>query len=69
MAVVKAEFQVLSDQIKFTTQTNGDRIEIKGIHLGKTDAANLAELINLPPTMVHGTSKEVILVITVKEKK
>ena len=42
----KCEFLVGADQIRLTTQTNGDQIHIKGIHLGEGAAAALAYLIN-----------------------
>ncbi len=42
----KSNFTVNVDQIRFTTQTNGDSITIKGVHLGKDDAAALSYLIN-----------------------
>ena len=40
------EFQVIADQIRLTTQTNGDNIHIHGLQLGKDAAASLAYLIN-----------------------
>ena len=40
------EFDAGADQIRLTTETNGDRILIKGIHLGEDAAAVLAYLIN-----------------------
>ena len=40
------EFKVKADQLRFTTQTNGDHVLIKGIQLGKNAAAALAYLIN-----------------------
>ena len=43
---IKIEFEVGHDQVLFSTQTNGDRIAFRRIHLGPQDAANLAELIN-----------------------
>ena len=42
----KCEFQAGADQIRLTTQTNGDKIHIHGIHLGEEAAATLAYLIN-----------------------
>ena len=42
----KSVFDAAIDQVKFTTQTNGDRIDIRGVHLGAEAAANLATLIN-----------------------
>lgn len=45
---VKAEFTVKPDQLKFTTQTNGDYLEFARVHLGAESAANLAYLINTP---------------------
>lgn len=39
-------FEVGADQIRMSTQTNGDTIFIKGIHLGAEQAASLAHLIN-----------------------
>jgi len=69
MAIVKAEFDVGVDQIRLTTQTNGDRIEIRGIHLGESEAANLALLINLKPKRKQGTMIPRVLTVVVKEKK
>lgn len=40
------EFEAGADQVRFTTQTNGDTILIKGLHLNKDQAASLAYLIN-----------------------
>ena len=40
------EFEVGADQIRLKTQTNGDQINIMGIHLGAGAAAALAYLIN-----------------------
>jgi len=40
------EFTAGADQVRLTTQTNGDVILIKGIHLGEEAAAALAYLIN-----------------------
>ena len=42
----KCEFEVGVDQVRLTTQTNGDVIFIKGIHLGENNAAALSYLIN-----------------------
>jgi len=42
----KCEFETVADQIRLTTQSNGDTIHIKGIHLGRDEAAALAYLIN-----------------------
>ena len=42
----KCEFETVADQVRLTTQTNGDTIHIKGIHLGEESAAALAYLIN-----------------------
>jgi len=39
-------FDVGADQIRLSTQSNGDTIFIKGIHLGAEQAATLAHLIN-----------------------
>ena len=41
-----SEFEVGADQVRLTTQTNGDTILIRGLHLGKDPAASLAYLIN-----------------------
>jgi hypothetical protein len=43
---MKAEVIVESDQIEFTTKTNGDKVFMQGIHFGASDASKLAELIN-----------------------
>ena len=40
------EFETGADQVRLTTQTNGDSILIKGIHLGEDNSAALAYLIN-----------------------
>lgn len=40
------EFTAGADQVRFTTQTNGDRIHIHNVHLGAEAAATLAYLIN-----------------------
>jgi len=40
------DFTVGADQVRLTTQTNGDHILIKGIDLGADNAAALAHLIN-----------------------
>ena len=42
----KCEFETSADQLRLTTQTNGDTIYIKGVHLGDENAAALAYLIN-----------------------
>jgi hypothetical protein len=47
MALI-CEFVIHPDQIKFTTKTNGDRIEMSQIHLGAEAAASLAQMINTP---------------------
>lgn len=47
---IRAEFEVPQDCMILTTQTNGDRIEIKRVHLGVEAASNLATLINTPNT-------------------
>ena len=43
---MKAEATVDADQIEFTTKTNGDKLFVRGVHFGATEAAKLAELIN-----------------------
>lgn len=40
------EFLASADQVRLTTQTNGDKIHIHGIRLGEDNAAVLAYLIN-----------------------
>ena len=42
----KCEFIAEHDKTTLTTCTNGDRIEVRGIHLGAEEAGNLAVLIN-----------------------
>ncbi|KKN75804.1 hypothetical protein LCGC14_0376800 [marine sediment metagenome] len=42
----KCEFTTGADQVRLTTQTNGDTIHIRHIHLGADAAAALAYLIN-----------------------
>lgn len=41
-----ATFDVIADQLKFTTQTNGDILIINGINLDYDQAASLAWLVN-----------------------
>jgi len=53
------EFEVGADQIRMTTQTNGDRIFIKGVHLGEDNAAALAYLINKTNNRLRIEIKEV----------
>lgn len=55
----KCEFEIGSDQIRLNTQTNGDTIFIKGIHLGKEPAAALAYLINNTQNHLKVKIKEV----------
>lgn len=43
---MKAEVTATVDQIEFSTRTNGDRLTIKGVHFGQTEAGKLAQLIN-----------------------
>lgn len=40
------EFETKADQIRFRTQTNGDRIHIEGVHLTQEQATSLAWLVN-----------------------
>lgn len=54
----KSIFTAGPDQIRFATQANGDRIEIRGVHLGADDAAKLAELINTPDTTLEVKIKQ-----------
>lgn len=42
----KCNFIAEADNIKFTTQTNGDIVIITGVHFDKEQAASLAWLIN-----------------------
>lgn len=51
MPAIVSEFDVLIDQIKFTTQTNGDRLYIGPVHIGQEAATNLANLINSGSTL------------------
>jgi len=44
----KCVFETGADQVRLTTQTNGDTIYFKGIHLGEGNAGALAYLINNP---------------------
>ncbi len=48
MAEIEEEvtFHTRTDQVKFITQTNGDKINIKGIHLTQNQATSLAWLVN-----------------------
>ena len=41
----KCTFTAKQDQITLTTQTNGDRIYFKGVHLDSGEAAALAHMI------------------------
>jgi len=52
-------FQVGADQIRLSTQTNGDSITIRGIHLGAEQAATLAHLINSTQNHLKIKIKEV----------
>jgi len=56
----KCEFNVRADKVKFVTQTNGDSIYIKGLHMSQQEATDLAWLVNLPP--------RTLLNIKIKEK-
>lgn len=40
------EFEAGADQVRLTTQTNGDAVHIRNVRLGKDAAAALAYLIN-----------------------
>ncbi len=42
----ESKFEVGEDCIEFTTQANGDRIRIHGIHLTPGSAAALAHMVN-----------------------
>ena len=55
----KCEFEVGVDQIRLQTQTNGDTIFIKGIHLGDSNSAALAYLINHPDGNIKVTIKRI----------
>jgi len=55
----KCEFETTADQVRLTTQTNGDVILIKGIHLGEENAAALAFLINSTSNHLKIEIKEV----------
>jgi predicted TIM-barrel enzyme len=55
---IKSEFEVNPDSVILTTQTNGDRIDMRQVHLGGEAASNLATMIN--------SGK--VLIITIKEK-
>ncbi len=48
MAEIEEEliFYTKADQVKFTTQTNGDILHITGFHLSQPQAATMAWLIN-----------------------
>jgi len=60
MGVLKAEFDVAGDLIVLTTQLNGDKIKIQGIHLGPEIAANLATLINAGKTLTVIVKEKVV---------
>ncbi len=53
------EFQAGADQVRLTTQTNGDVILFKGIRLGKDNAAALSYLINKTDNHLKIEIKEV----------
>jgi len=55
----KCEFETTADQVRLTTQTNGDVILIKGIHLGEDNSAALAYLINKTSNHLKIEIKEV----------
>jgi len=55
----KCTFEVGTDQIRLSTQTNGDTIYIKGVHLGEENAAALAYLINMSQNHLKVVIKEV----------
>jgi len=55
----KCEFETGADQVRLTTQTNGDSILIKGIHLGEDNSAALAYLINKTSNHLKIEIKEV----------
>lgn len=40
------QFEIGADQVRLSTQTNGDSIELRALHLDKDQAASLAYLIN-----------------------
>jgi hypothetical protein len=40
------EFEIGADQVRLSTQTNGDSVEIKRLNFDKNQAAALAYLIN-----------------------
>jgi len=52
------EFEVGADQLQFTTQTNGDKIRFRGIHLSELEAAALAIMINKPDNRLRIEIKE-----------
>lgn len=53
------EFEVTADQLKLTTQTNGDQINIRGIHLDGPNSAALAFMINTTSNHLKVEIKEV----------
>ena len=53
------EFETGADQVRLTTQTNGDTIFIKDVHLGAMAAAALAHLINKSSNHLKIETKEV----------
>jgi hypothetical protein len=57
---LKAEFDVAVDLMVFTTQKNGDKIKIQGVHLGAETAANLATLINAGNTLTVIVKEKVV---------
>ena len=44
----KCVFDVGPDHISLLTMANGDRVNIKGIHMGQDEAAALAWMVNSP---------------------
>ena len=43
---LETKFDITEDQMEFTTQSNGDRIRIHGVHLKPESAAALAHMVN-----------------------
>ena len=46
------KFETRTDQVRFTTMTNGDRVTMRVLELSQEQATSLAWLINSPPDTV-----------------
>jgi hypothetical protein len=53
------EFQIGADQVRLSTQTNGDSIELKRLNFNENQAAALAYLINKSTNHLNIEVKEI----------